>query len=138
MVHYTHGITLHIMVSIPLFTLYQVAHLTTTTWYKGPSIWMRPPETTSIPSGPSESLWRPLEVVGLRPLLGYMYTLYITYARADDLSQTKEGPQKGVLCTKRGVLRGPKRSKGAHSGSHLEGSIQSGLIPDTHEIHTYG
>ena len=48
-----------------------------------------------------------------RTLLGYMYTLYITYARADDLSQTKEGPQKGVLCTKRGVLRGPKRSKGS-------------------------
>ena len=59
---------------------------------------------------------RPLEVCGgLRPLLGYMYTLYITYARADDLSQTKRGSSEGVLCTKRGVLRGPNRPKRVHS-----------------------
>ena len=65
------------------------------------SIWMRPPETTSRPSDPSETLRRPLEWV-VEGLLGYMYTLYITYARADDLSQTKRGSSEGVLCTKMG------------------------------------
>ena len=79
-------------------------YLTTSTCYKGPGVWMRPPETISRPSGPSETMWRPLEVGGSG---GYMYTLYITYARADDLSQTKRGSSEGVLYTK----MGPERSK---------------------------
>ena len=53
-------------------------------------------------------------------LLGYMYTLYITYARADDLSQTKRGSSEGALCTKKGVLRGPKWVQMDPSGSLLE------------------
>ena len=60
---------------------------------------MRSPETIWTHLRPCE----PLEVgVVWRPLLGYMYTLYITYARADDLSQTKRGSSEGALCIKMG------------------------------------
>ena len=47
-----------------LLLVFMVAHISTTTWYKGPRSGMRPPETIWRPSGPSETLWRPLEVVG--------------------------------------------------------------------------
>ena len=116
-------------------TMDLVVHLATTTWYKGPSIWVRPLVTISSSSGPSETLRRPLEVAGLEASTRVYVYLYITYARADDLSQTKEGPQKGPVHQKRGGLERSKRGPFRTYSGGFHPKVVSYL---THEIHTTG
>ena len=80
---------------------------------KGPSSWVRSPETTRDHLDPSETLWRPLEVGGevWRPPRVYVYPIYYLRPRGRSEPDQKRVLRRGPVHQKRGLERskiGPK------------------------------